>query len=180
MYSHVLLMVKRLIASRSSVTRSYNYSVLTQAIAAGDVHRAIDVMNRAPELINDTDKFGNSALHVAVQLESELLVRELISRGANIQANNSLGFSPLAWAAKIGWYKGVELMQSAVHTAGSIQVTRRAPINFAISERTYKQLCYKVALLLSFGVIVYATYGYAHLFIDAKEMAEHGDRKSVV
>ncbi len=117
-------MLKRLFATRFSISRSYNYSVLTQAIASGDVGRAIVIMNSSPELIKPTDKFGNSALHVAVQLESEVLVRELISRGANIDLNNSLGFSPLAWAAKIGWNAGVELMASATRAVGSTHVTQ--------------------------------------------------------
>lgn len=168
------MMLNRFFATRSSVSRSYNYSVLTQAIASGNVDRAIDVMNNSPELINDTDKFGNSALHVAVQLESDVMVRELITRSANIDTNNCFGFSPRAWAAKIGWDAGVELMASATFAIGSAQVTQNSPINFAVSERTYKKLRYKVALLLSLGFLIYATYWYAHFFIDAKEMVDHG------
>ena len=172
------MMLNRLFATRSSVSRSYNYSVLTQAIASGNVDRAIDVMNNSPELINDTDKFGNSALHVAVQLESDVLVRELIARSANIDATNCLGFSPHAWATKIRWDAGVELMASATPARGSGQVTQSGLVNFAVSERTYKKLRYKMALLLSLGFLIYATYSYVHffidVFIDAKEMVDHG------
>ncbi len=167
-------MLNRLFATRSSVSRSFNYSVLTQAIAANDIRRATAVMYSSPELINDTDRFGNSALHVAVQLESEVLVKELIARGAIVDASNILGYSPLVWAAKIGWEAGVEIMTSAMRSVDRTHFTQYSPFNFALSERAYKNLRYKVVLLLSLGFLLYPTYWYAHFFIDAREMVEHG------
>lgn len=162
-------MLKRLFATRSSISRSYNYSVLTQAIASGDVDRAIAVMISSPELINDNDKFGNSALHVAVQMESEILVSELIARGAKFDSINFLGFSPFSWAAKIGWKRGMKLL-----TSSNLEAAQNSLFNVAVSDRTYKKLRYKLMLFLFFGFLIYTTYWYTHFFIDAEEMVDHG------
>lgn len=175
------MLLKRRFATRSSIARSYNYSVLTQAIASGNVARAIAVMDGSPELINDTDKFGNSALHVAVQLESDVMVRELIARGASIDEKNCLGFSPLAWATKIGWKVGMKLMAPTELGRASAPVAQDNKVNLAVSERTYKKLRYKAGLLLSLVFLLCATYWCAlflidakSIFIDAREMVNHG------
>ncbi|XP_035210393.1 serine/threonine-protein phosphatase 6 regulatory ankyrin repeat subunit B-like [Stegodyphus dumicola] len=61
--------------------------------------------------INAADKFhGVTALHVAVRLNNEILVRKLLIRGSDIDRRDSNGFAPLNYACLQGSQRLVDLL----------------------------------------------------------------------
>jgi hypothetical protein len=55
-------------------------------------------IEQSPDILAVTDDDGNTALHLAVLTRNEKLVRALVDSGADVNAPNNRGHSPLDWA----------------------------------------------------------------------------------
>jgi len=60
------------------------------------------MLSEAGAKINQLDKNGNSALHLAVLLGNTRAAEFLILKGANLNQNGGNGYTPLRYAAKYG------------------------------------------------------------------------------
>ncbi len=55
----------------------------------------MDVLTKHPEWINQKDEFGNTAMHIAVDKNRMDIVKYLISKGADVNARDKDGRTPL-------------------------------------------------------------------------------------
>lgn len=67
---------------------------LHKAVAEGDIDRLQSLLQTVTN-VNETDRAGNTALHVAACCHDGEAVRLLLDAGADMNARNALGFTPL-------------------------------------------------------------------------------------
>jgi|SRR2546422_2383792 len=65
------------------------------AARMGDVARVRDLLDKNPSLVNARDKKGNTPLHCAITYFELGVVEELLARGADVNATDSNGVTPL-------------------------------------------------------------------------------------
>lgn len=126
-----------------------------RAIQSGAFSNLVDVINRHPEQLNKPDKEnGFTPLHWAVMGNQTNMVKFLLAKGANVNARDPYGMTPLHKAAAFGCQEIAELLTA--HGAdlrafgtkyGVIQVT---PLHLA-AESGFPGL---VQLFLDAGVDV--------------------------
>jgi len=75
-----------------------DYNIIVDLIKAGDTKNAVTSILALPD-INIADKNGETLLHWAAVKGNKSLVEFLIDKGANIDAKNIDGITPLYWAA---------------------------------------------------------------------------------
>ena len=73
----------------------YTYDDLYSAAEIGDDELVKTILEAQPELISEKDKYEFSILHGAVMSESEELIKFLIKNGADVNAKNDEGITPL-------------------------------------------------------------------------------------
>jgi ankyrin repeat protein len=84
-----------------------------------DVERATALLSRDPSLVLLKTPMGNTALHVVSQAKdqnvdveaSAAMIDLLLANGADIEARNNEGLTPLQWYRKLGIDAMVELLQ---------------------------------------------------------------------
>ena len=64
-----------------------------------DIEVLKEFLLKEPEIVNEVDQFGFTALHEAVGEHSPEVVQILIAAGANVNAQNDVGIAPLHLAA---------------------------------------------------------------------------------
>lgn len=82
---------------------------LFAACRKGKVEAALDVLERGGQS-NDVDAGGWAPLHFAVRHDAEVLVRELVIRGADLHMKSDLNWQPIHSAASSRHPKMVELL----------------------------------------------------------------------
>lgn len=82
------------------------HKVLHASIAAGNTKAVNHYIQSLPFRLDDRDELGRTALHIAAELSAPMIVRKLLKGvqgvGADIQARNFFGLTPLHMAAASG------------------------------------------------------------------------------
>ncbi len=106
--------LKRFIKKLSKQDR-YGLTMLHHAVV-GESEECIDIaMELAPDDIHKTDMNHISPLLLAVKLSLHETADKILERGASVNARDSMGRSPLFWAA---WYRDNRLINQ-LHTFGA-------------------------------------------------------------
>ncbi|MEF3305792.1 ankyrin repeat domain-containing protein [Paenibacillus sp. GYB003] len=74
---------------------TYAFADLFEAAEEGDFQKAKRIVEADPGLLAETDEYRFSVLHGAVMTDNVGLVRFLIERGADVNARNDEGITPL-------------------------------------------------------------------------------------
>jgi ankyrin repeat protein len=87
---------------------------LIEAAKQGDLAGIAGVLDRHPEIINQRDAQGATALHYAAFSGHRAVVHELVQRGADVNAKDAeFGATPAGWAIEylreMGGFLGIEL-----------------------------------------------------------------------
>lgn len=87
---------------------------LIDATKRGDLADVSAILHSHPELINQRDPSGATALHYAAFAGHRSVVQELVKRGANINATDTrFGATPAGWAIEylreMGGFLAIEL-----------------------------------------------------------------------
>jgi RNA polymerase sigma factor (sigma-70 family) len=90
---------------------------LLQAVDRREHDRVATLLERTPALINAGDDFGETALHTAARNGDFFLVRWLVDRGADVDAQRSDGFRPIHEALfrnSFGWRREDQLTARSI------------------------------------------------------------------
>jgi ankyrin repeat protein len=68
------------------------------AARKGDTMALKEILDKNPKLVNVRDQFGNIALHGAVEKGHIQVIKYLISKGADVNAKDGEGRTPLYYA----------------------------------------------------------------------------------
>lgn len=87
---------------------------LIEAAKQGDLAGIASVLDSHPEIINQRDAQGATALHYAAFSGHRAVVQELVQRGADVNAKDAeFGATPAGWAIEylreMGGFLGIEL-----------------------------------------------------------------------
>jgi len=94
-------------------------SDIHQAVRARDMHTLTELLNRGDsDAVNETERGGVTALHIAAATDQDEAAVALLQRGANVNAKTLSGFCPLHWCAS----------RDAVTTAATL-IEKGADIN---------------------------------------------------
>jgi ankyrin repeat protein len=91
-----------------------DFERLIEAATRGELAEIKAVLDSHPELVNQRDQSGATALHYAAFGGHRSVVQELVTRGAEINATDSHhGATPAGWAIEylreLGGFLGIEL-----------------------------------------------------------------------
>jgi hypothetical protein len=87
---------------------------LFDAVKQGDLHQAETILEAHPQLVNQIDNTGATALHYAALYGYTSIARLLINKGADVNAiDASIGATPTGWAIEylreMGGFLAIEL-----------------------------------------------------------------------
>lgn len=107
---------------------------IIKAISFGDLNQVIQIVEEYPNLAKAADDRGYAPLHYAVSKRQIDIAKLLLSKGANVSAQDMDGDTPLHWAAEIGMLDMIELL--LLENADINQVNRNGwpPIYWAINR----------------------------------------------
>lgn len=74
---------------------SYRFEDLFEAAEMDDFEAVQRIVQSEPVLIHGADEYEFSVLHAAVMTDNEVMVEFLINHGADVQAKNDEGITPL-------------------------------------------------------------------------------------
>jgi ankyrin repeat protein len=125
------------------------------AARVGDVEKVNALLTMKPELANDKDDAGMTALHVAAREGQKDVARLLLRHKADVNGIARSNFTPLHWAV---WRDDVEMVELLLQHKADINVTcneGHAPLHVAVGRRPSNRVM--VALLLAHEADVHAT-----------------------
>ncbi|WP_231739281.1 ankyrin repeat domain-containing protein [Novosphingobium sp. FSW06-99] len=94
------------------------------------------VSKPSTQIVNTRDvTTGDSALHIVVARRDLVWTQFLVSKGANVNARNNKGETPLEIAAELGFVEGVDFLISAGARVDETNNTGGTPLIDAVSRR---------------------------------------------
>ncbi|ELU03480.1 hypothetical protein CAPTEDRAFT_192646 [Capitella teleta] len=93
-----------------------------------------ELIKRKEKVITDEDEFSNTALHLASLAGQNRVVEELLQAGANIEARNCDGWTPLGCAAAKGWEETVCILLDANAQVDPKDRTKTTPLHLCSSR----------------------------------------------
>lgn len=99
------------LAAQSFTSHGYEF---IKAVRDRDGTKAEELLNKPGNTIIDSrdDDTGETALHITVKRRDGTWLRYMIAKGANLNARDRQGMTPLADAAQIGFADGARLLAS--------------------------------------------------------------------
>jgi hypothetical protein len=133
------------------------FAQINKVFEKGDYLKVKELINKSPSEINNTDKNGNTPLHIAATNGYYEICELLIEKEADIEAVNSFDFTPLCNAIN---YKNVEIAEFLINSIADFKSENnrsKEALIFAVSHKLYDI----VDLLLKKGADISATgHGY--------------------
>lgn len=88
--------------------------LLVEAVEANDLAKVRVILDARPDLVDQRDETGGTALHAAAFSGNRAMVRLLVERGAEINSRDAqFGATPAGWAIEylreLGGFLGIEL-----------------------------------------------------------------------
>lgn len=123
-----------------------------EAVRQGDIRRVEDLLDRRPALVNSTNDFLTTPLHIAAAAGDKVMSELLVAHGADIHARTRDGWTPLHSAAWRGHY---EIARFLLAQGAQVNATSRdgdTPLHQA-AGLGHKEV---VELLLNLGANVQA------------------------
>ena len=80
------------------------------AVSQGQTQIVADLLRRKPELVQVSDAYDKTGLHMAAETDQVATAQLLLDAGADIEALTSWGATPLDWAAVMGSTKVGDLL----------------------------------------------------------------------
>ena len=105
--------IAALVALPSPATAQFSESYkFLEAVEKKEGQEATDMLEKgSPNLINTRDiSSGRTALHIVVARRDQAWLEWLIAKGANVNASDNSGITPLVAAANLNWIEGVEVL----------------------------------------------------------------------
>lgn len=108
-----------------------------EAVRKKDGQAVTDALDGPGSTVVNTRDFttGDSALHIVTQRRDPVWIRFLHERGANVNARNNKGETPLVVASNLGWVEGVELLVSLGARVDEANGTGETPLIAATHRR---------------------------------------------
>jgi hypothetical protein len=120
---------------------NHGYIPLHEAIRAGNLEDFTTLIGRESVVneVNKSNKFGDTALHLAAISENSAFAKALIKIGANVNATNSDDFTPLHLAILCNNKNTVgELLSSSEVKLDARDKNDRTPLNLAIEVNNFE------------------------------------------
>lgn len=93
---------------------------LNQAVSEGNIGKAREMLAARPELINGKDREGMTALHAAADKEATGIANFLLDQGAEVNAQDKRGRTPLIIAAERSCESGdTSMITLLIHKGGA-------------------------------------------------------------
>jgi ankyrin repeat protein len=102
-----------------------------EAVKSGNVPRIKILLAQGAD-INAADEQGNTALHMAVAMASEEVVKLLLNRGASVNAKK--GYTPLHLAAYSGYVEIAKNLLSHKAIINATTLTKATPLYLAVQQ----------------------------------------------
>jgi len=90
------------------------FQTVAEAAQSQAEDAVLDMLKEGAD-VNSVDMDGNTALHWAVWFRLDILVGQLLERGAQPDARNAAGESPVHWAAKASSLQAIQAMMRGDH-----------------------------------------------------------------
>ncbi len=100
-------------ATEDNIYQKIGITSLMQAVADNDLESVIFYSRINPKNINKINIGGASALHIAVRNKNIKVVNHLIKKGANVNAKDNQGYTPIMRAARYNLPKIFYILKSA-------------------------------------------------------------------
>ncbi len=78
-------------------------SQIRQAVISGDIGRTEKILRSHPDRVNERDPKGDTLLHIAARAGDQQVVNVLLQYGADVEATNSRGETPIEVASYEGY-----------------------------------------------------------------------------
>lgn len=127
------------------MSKKYMSKLLIQAITGKKTAAALDLIQQSDIDVDFTDDDGGYLIHKALENDLLMVVFALLEKGANIDARDRLGQTPLFWAAGIGHLELVKILCEQFNAGVNItDYFQQTPL-FVASTRGFEDV---VAFLL--------------------------------
>jgi ankyrin repeat protein len=113
-------------------------SLIHRAVGRGDLETVLRQLEADPTLIESRNEIDNQPLHEACWAKHPTLVRFLIDRGADVNAQGDFGQTPLHFAVRDGGENAVEIVAILVQAGANVNAKddrlQENPLGFALRE----------------------------------------------
>jgi ankyrin repeat protein len=122
------------IPARAQFSESYKF---LDAIRKKDGDVVNDMLSKpSTQIVNTKDiTTGDTALHIVTARRDTVWMQYMIAKGANVNARNAKGETPLEIAAELGFVEGVDLLISVGARVDETNNTGSTPLIDAVSRR---------------------------------------------
>lgn len=122
------------IPAAAQFSESYKF---LDAVKKKDGDVVNDMLSKpSTQIVNTRDiTTGETALHIVTARRDQVWMQFVISKGANVNARNAKGETPLEIAAELGFVEGVDLLINAGARVDETNNTGSTPLIDAVSRR---------------------------------------------